>query len=129
MVVPQLAQYTDLALFLFRTVLALVFVSSGWSHATEPESRGQSIGMSPGATRALGIVQVAAGAAVIVGVYAQIAAGVLAVVMLGALYKKVFVWQKGFWGAGGGDGWWYELLYVTGLLVVVTTGGGGWTLV
>lgn len=129
MVFPELAGFTALTLLIFRAVLALVFLSSGWSHATLPEKRGESIGMSPGATRVLGLVQVVAAAAVMVGIYAQVAAAVLAVVMLGAIQKKIFVWEKSFWGSGGGDGWWYDLLYISGLLVIVTTGGGEWVLV
>ncbi|MFO7894835.1 MAG: DoxX family protein [Longimicrobiales bacterium] len=128
MVFPELAAYTALALLVFRSVLALVFLSSGWAHANHPKERGESIGMAPAATRVLGIVQVVAAVAMVVGVYAQVTAAVLAVIMLGAIRKKIFVWKKGFWGDGGGDGWWYELLYITGLLVIMTTGGGEWVL-
>lgn len=124
MLVPQLAEYGDLALFLLRVVIALIFLSSGWSHLKSPVERGESIGLPPVVTRALGAAQVAAGVMLILGLWVQVAAAVLIGVMLGALYKKIFVWKKGFWGEGGG-GWYDELVYLAANLVFLTTGGGG----
>jgi len=48
--------------------------------------------------------------------------------MLGAIQKKIFVWQTGFWGKSGANGWSYEVMLVVMNLVVVTTGGGNLSL-
>lgn len=120
---PWLLQFSDTALLLMRLLVGWVFITSGWSHATNPVERGKSIGMSPGFTRFLGIAEVAGGLGVALGVLPQLAALGLILIMLGAIQKKIFVWHTGFWGKHG-DGWHYDLLFVVMNLVIATTGGG-----
>lgn len=123
MVLPVLAGFADLSLLLLRLLLAALFGSSGWSHATRPEERAESIGMSPAATRILGIVEVAAALSLGLGILPQVGAILVIGVMLGAIGKKAFVWKTGFWGDEA-QGWFYDLLYLTCALVILTTGGG-----
>jgi putative oxidoreductase len=123
MIFPHLAQFSDLALLLLRLWIAAVFATSGWSHATRPEERAESIGMSPAFTLVLGVVEILGAASLVLGVYPQIGALVLIGVMLGAIQKKVFVWKSGFWGDEG-QGWYYDALYLVCNLVILTTGGG-----
>jgi putative oxidoreductase len=124
---PALAQFADLALLLMRLLVAVVFVSSGWSHVKDPITRGKSIGMSPGFTRFLGVAELAGGLGVAFGVLPQLAAAGLIFVMLGAIQKKIFVWHTGFWGKSS-DGWHYDLLFVAMCLVIITSGGGRYVL-
>ena len=112
-----------MALLLMRLVVGLVFVTSGWKHASDPVARGKSIGMSPGFTRFLGIAELAGGLGVAFGVLTQLAALGLILVMLGAIQKKIMVWKTGFWGENSG-GWHYDLLFIVMCLVIATTGGG-----
>lgn len=123
MVFPQLAAFTDLALFLLRLMIAAIFGTSGWSHMTKPKERAESIGMSPAFTLVLGLVELTASVALVLGIFPQIAAILLIGVMLGAIQKKLFVWKTGFWGDDG-QGWYYDLLYLVCNLVILTTGGG-----
>jgi putative oxidoreductase len=125
----RLLPYADLALLLMRLLVGAVFVTSGWSHAKDPVTRGRSIGMSPGFTRFLGLAEMAGGLGVAVGVLTQLAALGLILVMLGAIQKKIFVWQTGFWGEHGTDGWHYDLMFVAMCLVIATTGGGRFVVV
>lgn len=125
----RLLPYADLALLLMRLLVGAVFVTSGWSHAKDPVTRGRSIGMSPGFTRFLGLAEMAGGLGVALGVLTQLAALGLILVMLGAIQKKIFVWQTGFWGEHGTDGWHYDLMFVAMCLVIATTGGGRFVVV
>lgn len=125
----RLLPYADLALLLMRLLVGAVFVTSGWSHAKDPVTRGRSIGMSPGFTRFLGLAEMAGGLGVAVGVLTQLAALGLILVMLGAIQKKIFVWHTGFWGKHGTDGWHYDLMFVAMCLVIATTGGGRFVVV
>lgn len=125
---PWLYPLADAALLFMRLLVALVFVTSGWSHARDPVARGKSIGMSPGFTRVLGIAELAGGLGVGFGVLTQLAALGLILVMLGAIQKKLFVWHTGFWGKHGTDGWHYDLLFVAMNLVIAATGGGRFVL-
>ena len=127
MPIPWLLQFSDEALLLMRLLVGVVFVTSGWSHAMDPVTRGKSIGLSPGLTRFLGIAELAGGLGVAVGVLTQVAALGLILVMLGAIQKKIFVWHTGFWGKHS-DGWHYDLLFVAMCLVIATTGGGRYVL-
>jgi putative oxidoreductase len=127
MLIPELAVLADLALLLLRLMIAALFATSGWAHATRPKERARSIGMSPPFTLALGIVELLGAASIAIGVFPQVGALLLSGVMLGAIHKKIFAWKTGFWGDEG-QGWFYDLLYLVCNLVILTTGGGAYTL-
>ena len=122
-VFPQLLRFSDVALLSLRLVVAVVFFESGRRHASDPVGRAASIGLSPGTTRMLGWAEMAAALGVALGVFAQVGALVLMLVMLGAIQKKLFVWHTGFWGEKT-YGWHYDLLFLVTNLVILTTGGG-----
>ena len=113
----------DPSLFLLRLLLAALFGSSGWAHVTRAAERAESVGLSPGATRLVGIVEIAGAVSLTLGLYAQVGAVLLIGVMFGAIQKKLFVWKTGFWGDRS-QGWFYDLLYLVCNLVIVATGGG-----
>jgi putative oxidoreductase len=127
-VFPQLLQFSDVALLGLRLIVALVFFESGRRHAGDPVGRAASIGLSPGATRALGWTEMAAALGVALGVVTQVAALGLMLVMLGAIHKKVFEWHIGFWGDKT-YGWHYDLVFLVANAVILTTGGGRFVLV
>ena len=124
----QLARFTDLGLLLMRLMVASVFITSGWSHVTKSAERSKSIEMSQGFTIFLGIAEMAGGLGVAFGVFTQLAAIGLILVMLGAIQKKIFVWHTGFWGEKS-SGWYYDLMFVVMNLVILFTNGGHWVLI
>jgi putative oxidoreductase len=126
--IPALLDFGDLAILLLRLIVAAVFMTSGWNHLKDPVARGQSIGLSPGLTRVIGIAELAGGLGVALGVLIQLAAIGLILIMFGAIQKKIFVWRTGFWGKHGTDGWHYDLMLVLMCLVIATTGGGRYVL-
>src|SRR5882724_9675583 len=120
---PQLTQFTDLSLLLLRLMIAVVFVTSGWTDVKNPKERAKSIGMSPALATFLGVAELAGGLGVAFGVLTQLAAIGLILIMLGAIQKKIFVWHTGFWGEKA-NGWHYDLMLILMNLVVVCTNGG-----
>lgn len=124
---PQLARFTDLGILLLRLMVALVFVTSGYSHLKNSQERAKSIGMSKGFTVFLGIAEVAGGLGVAAGVLTQLAAIGLILIMLGAIQKKIFVWHTGFWGEKA-SGWHYDLIFVLINLVILFADGGAYVL-
>lgn len=56
---PQLARFTDVALLLFRILVGIVFMTSGWKHFQDPEARSKDIGTSKGFTIFLGATEFA----------------------------------------------------------------------
>lgn len=125
---PQLARFTDLSLLLLRLMVALVFITSGYSHLKDPAARSKSIEMSKGFTIFLGIAELAGGLGVTFGVLTQLAAFGLILVMLGAMQKKIFSWHTGFWGDKT-YGWHYEVIFILMNLVIASTDGGKYVLV
>ena len=124
---PQLLPFADLALLLLRGMVALIFLTSGWSHVTQPEERSKSIGMSKSFTIFLGIAELAGSLGVACGVLLQPAAIGLILIMLGAIQKKAFVWHTGFWGEKS-SGWHYDLMLVLMNIVILCTAGGKYLL-
>ena len=124
---PLLSLYLDIALLLMRIMVALVFVGSGMRNLISPDERAKSIGMNKGFTIFIGIAEVAGGLGVGLGILTQGATAGLILIMLGAIYKKMFVWKTGFWGKVN-QGWHYDLLFVTMNLVIMTANGGKYTL-
>jgi putative oxidoreductase len=124
---PQLAQFTDVSLLLLRLMVAAVFLTSGWSHVTDPKGRARSIGMSPAFTIFLGAAEFSGGLGVALGVLTQLAALGLILLMLGAIQKKIFIWHTGFWGEKA-SGWHYDLMLVLMNLVIICTNGGKYVL-
>ena len=118
------AWLTDVALVLLRLMVGIVFISSGYAHLKNPGARSKSIGMSKDFTIFLGAAELAGGLGVVSGVFAQLAAIGLILVMLGAVAKKLFVWHTGFWGKDGTGGWSYDTMMIVMSLVIVATGGG-----
>ncbi len=125
---PQLAHFTDVALLLLRVMIGIVFITSGWKHLQDPDARSTDIEMSKGFTIFLGAAESAGGLGLIFGFLTQLAAIGLILIMLGAIWKKIFVWQTGFWGKSGTNGWSYDTMLVVMNLVIVTTGGGNLSL-
>lgn len=124
---PQLARFTDLSLFLLRLMVGLIFVTSAYGHLKDPATRAKSIGRSKGFTIFLGAAELSGGLGVASGVLTQLAAIGLILIMLGAIQKKIFVWHTGFWGEKG-SGWHYDLMIILMNLVIICTNGGAYVL-
>lgn len=118
---------TSYALLALRLITAIVFFSSGRSHVEKPEERGKQIGMSPGITRFLGIMEIIAAISIAFGMLTQVGALIIMVVMLGAMQRKIFEWKTGFY-ADKGYGWHYDLTYFIAAAVIFSTGGGRFVL-
>lgn len=118
----DLSSITSITLLALRIVVAIIFLSSGWSHAQNPQKRGESIGMPKGATLILGLVEIIGALSVAFGIWIQIGAALLILSMLGAIYKKIFVWNLGFFDDES-LGWHYDLMLLCANFIFLTEGG------
>jgi putative oxidoreductase len=120
---PQLSRFADFGFLLLRLMVGVVFITSGWNHLKDPETRGKSIGMSKGFTIFLGLAEILGSLGVMLGILTKLAAMGLILLMLGAIQRKIFVWHTGFWGEKI-SGWHYDLMLIVMNLVIIFTGGG-----
>ena len=116
-------ELAPLALILLRILLAIMFIDGGRRHVADPRDRGEGMGLSAIFTFILGVVEVVAGLLVLVGLWIQIAALMLIIVMLGAIYFKVFVWKTGMYGDKN-NGWYYDALLLASAEVLLTMSAG-----
>jgi putative oxidoreductase len=123
----HLAPFADYALLFLRIMAGAIYVDSGYNDLRDRDARSKSIGMPKGFTIFLAVAELAGGVALILGVLQQLAAIGLVLVMLGAIQKKMFVWETGFWGKDG-LGWSYDLTLISMLLVILSTDGGRFVL-
>ena len=115
--------FIPFALLLLRILLAIMFIDGGRRHVTNPKERGAGMGLSTTLTFVLGAMEVIAGILVLVGFWTHVAALMLIIVMLGAIYFKVFVWKTGIYGDKN-NGWYYDALLLASAGVLLTMGAG-----
>ncbi len=116
------------ALLALRIITGIVFFSSGRTDLQKPAERGKATGLSLGGIKFLGVMEIIAGISVVFGIFAQIGAIIIMVVMLGAMYKKKFEWKIGFYDEKD-IGWHYDLTWFISAFVILATAGGAFTII
>jgi putative oxidoreductase len=121
-------QAYDVGALAVRLMLAGEFLPSGIADLRDPTGRAKLNGVSPAFMIFIGLAESAAGLGLTAGTLARAAALGLIAIMIGAIYKKAFVWHTGYWGKDN-MGWHYELMLVTMCLVIALGGPGGLALI
>jgi putative oxidoreductase len=112
-----LANYYGWGTQALSIVVGVVFLVHGWPKL----SRGAGAGIWGGsrlAARAHGLVEVLAAFSVGFGFWTEWGAMAMVVVMLGALYHKIFRWKTGF-SSSNGTGWEFDLVVLAGALAIL----------
>ncbi len=122
---PTLLPYSAFGLLVLRVVVGFVFLSHGWAKLKNPKAMAQGMGWSAAAIILLGFVEAASGLLLILGLLTQLAAILLALVMIGALYYKLVKWHKKFMGDGG---WELDVALLAATIAIVLSGAGAWAL-
>lgn len=115
--INSLTVYSDLGLFLLRLSVAIIFLYHGW-----PKLKSKSPALAIGGL-VHGLIEVAAGLALIFGWQVQLAALVLAVIMLSAIYMKKFKWNIPF-SSHTTTGWEFDFILLAANLAILLSGGG-----
>lgn len=117
----------DWALLFLRVAVAAVFLTHGlqkremWK--TSPSAQMPSYQLA--LMRMLSIVEPIVALSVLFGVFSAFGALAMAVVMLGAMYFKIYVWKKKFSEPGG---WEFDLTLLAALLIIAALGAGVFSL-
>ena len=102
------------ALLILRLVLGIIFLYHGL-----PKLKGKMGGFMV----IIGILEGLAGLAVMAGLYTEIAGSLLAVIMVGAIFKKVAQWNIPF-SSQGTTGWEFDLTLAAAAIALAFLGAG-----
>jgi len=114
-----LASLDGLGSLVLRVGLAAVFVYHGLPKLKMPSMVASMYGAPSFVGFIHGLVEIGGGVAILVGYYDDLAALVLAIIMIGALYFHLFKWKTPFAKKGIGPGWEFELIILGGLLTLL----------
>ncbi|RME60906.1 DoxX family protein [Candidatus Parcubacteria bacterium] len=119
--------YEDWALLFLRLVIAVIFAAHAVPKLKQPRKIAQMMGGPAAMPVGLGTVEMVAALALVLGIAVPLAALVLGIVMLGAIYFKMVKWHIPF-AAMDKSGWEFDLILFAGNVVLLATGGGNFTL-
>ncbi len=128
----ELGDYVDWGLLGLRVTIAAIFIVHGWPKLTKSKEMGAGMaqmggGMSSGAASTFmlvtGMIEVTGAALLIAGALTQVAAAVLAVIMVGAIGLKIAMMKAPF-TAMETTGWEFDLILLAALLLLLVTGAG-----
>lgn len=119
-------QQTNIALLLLHVGLGIIFVRHGWPKIKNP-LWGTRIGVPKIASIYGTIAEFFGGLAILFGLYTQIAAILIFLGMLGALYYHIFVWKHKFYNLEG-QSWEYPFFLAIVAIAVIFLGGGAYSI-
>ncbi|MBI2013284.1 MAG: DoxX family protein [Candidatus Colwellbacteria bacterium] len=120
---PELIEFSDYGLLVLRLAVATIFIYHALPKLQNPKGMAQGVGMPAGMVLMLGFVELLSSIGLIIGFYTQIAAILLAVVMVGATYFKMLKWHMPF-TAMDKTGWEFDLILLAANIAILLTGGG-----
>lgn len=119
----ELNQYSDVSFFILRLVIAAIFMYHALPKLKGANMMSQAMGMPAGMIFMLGAVEFVSSLGMIFGVQIQLAALLLAIVMIGAIYFKMMKWHIPF-AAMDKTGWEFDLILLAANIVLLVNGGG-----
>lgn len=119
----ELSQYGDVAFLILRLVIAAIFIYHALPKLKNASGMSQMMGMPAGMIFMLGMVEFVSSLGMIFGLYIQIAAFLLAMTMVGAIYFKITKWHVPF-GSMDKTGWEFDLILLAANIFLLVYGGG-----
>lgn len=123
-----LALNQNLGLFVLRLAVAAVFIYHGLPKLRAPSKMAQGMGWSAWRVALLGAVEFGSSIGLLAGFHFRWAAALLVIVMLGAIYHKIFKWKMKF-SMSGGTGWEFDLILLAANIAIIFVGAGAWRLI
>ena len=114
-------------LLVLRVFLGIIFIYHGMPKLMMSGKMAKGMGWSSGSVIILGLVELLSGLALVLGLYIEIASLLVAVVMLGALFHKMFKWNIPF-SAMDKMGWEFDLILLGAAIALLFVGAGLYSL-
>ena len=119
----QLTQYNDIGLLILRLTVAVIFIYHALPKLKNAKGMAQMMGMPAGMILMLGGIEFLSSVGLVLGIYTQLAAALLAIVMIGAIYFKTVKWHMPF-AAMDKTGWEFDLILLAASIAILLNGGG-----
>ena len=113
----------DWGLLILRIFLGMVFVYHAVPKLRMPAMMAKGIGWPISSVFFLGLVEFLSGLALILGLYTEIGALLVGMVMLGAIYHKMFKWKISFF-AMDKTGWEFDFILLGAAVAILFLGAG-----
>ena len=114
-------------LLILRVFLGIIFVYHGMPKLMMSGKMAKGMGWSSGSVVLLGLVEFLSGLALVLGLYAEIGALLVGIIMLGALWHKMFKWKMPFF-AMDKTGWEFDLILLGAAISILFLGAGSFSL-
>jgi len=109
----------DSGLLILRVVLAVIFLYHGGAKLFKKKI--------PASFRVLGMLEVLGGISILIGFLTELSSIGLSVIMLGAIYLKIFKWKISF-SSEKSTGWEFDLVLLAMALALLVLGPGNFSL-
>lgn len=116
----------DVVLLLVRLIVGLSFVVAARNKSRNIRKFAKSNGLPVPAALGVMCAEFLSGTALLVGIYAQIAAIIIMMLMLGTMRLHILKWHSPYWASSGG--WEYDLIMFTLAATVFVFGVGRYAL-
>lgn len=111
----------NISLLILRLVIGVVFLYHGSSKLKNSKMMAQDMGMPSMMPFILGLLESIAGLGLILGIFVEIFAIFLGIVMLGAIFMKIFKWHMPF-AISQKPGWSIDLIILASIIVIYFSG-------
>lgn len=115
----NLNQYFDNAFWLMQAVVGVIFMVHSMGKIKNPAGIASTYGAPKLVGLLHGLVELVGGLLLIVNYYPQYVAALFALIMLGAIYFKIFKWKSPFFSHTS-TGWEFDLILLVACLAILT---------
>lgn len=127
MLFPDLVDLADWGFLGLRVAIGIIFVVHGWPKVTGARGMAAAMGQPSSAAVAFftvqGVVEVAGGLAIALGLLTQLVAAAFVIIMLGAIGLKNTMMKTGF-SAQQATGWEFDFVLLFANLLLLLAGPG-----
>lgn len=104
---------------ILRTIIAIVFLVHGVPKLKMAAAMAPMMGMPARMIRIQGVIEISAAIGLALGIFMNLSALVLAIIIAGAILVKNFRWKLSFAAPANRTGWEFDLVILGGLLMLL----------
>lgn len=119
----QLTQYGDISFLILRMAIAAIFAYHALPKLMGAKMMATAMGAPAAMVLMIGTIEMFSAVGMLLGIYIQIAALLLSIIMIGAILMKITKWGSPF-TAMDKTGWEFDMILLAANIVIIVNGGG-----